>query len=343
LAKKHWQATYSTIKIISIFFLQAKPEKNPTSQEKVSLMSTSIFFQIEDNALLEKLKGFLEGEKYQVLLPKAPLEGEESALPLTKITQDILKQKPDIVVMDYNHDDEQSVKILQAVTDEYPNTSFIFIDSTSPADREHIVLAFNEGVKGFLLPDITKTLFLNSLSRAASGPSRSRTGEDTQSLAQELQDQGQRLGKLKIQLNSAQKLVNYLLTTPLSSQPRKVLVLSDSGYQREILKKLLEDYNFVVVTATTLEEAVTLTLKEKPRIVLSDYGLEDGKTGVDFCKELKYNQKFTPCYFVVCTASQDKLPLIMAPGNGVDDCLLKPSTDSATAEFITRIALGLIL
>ncbi|MDR2405424.1 MAG: response regulator [Deltaproteobacteria bacterium] len=306
-------------------------------------MSATIFFQIQDQTLIEKLKGFLEGEKYQVLTPKAPVEGEEDALPITRITQAILKQKPDIVVMDYNHEDEQSVKVMQAVTDEYPNTSFIFIDSVEPADRENVVLAFNEGVKGFLLQDTTKTLFINTLQRAHSGPSRTRTGEDTQSLEQELQDQGQRLGKLKIQLNSAQKLVNYLLTTPVSTQPRKILVLSDSGYQREILKKLLEDFNFVVVTATSIEEAVPLTLKEKPRIVLSDYTLEDGKTGVDFCKELKYNQKFTPCYFVVCTASEDKLPLVMAPGNGVDDCLLKPASDSATAEFITRIALGLIL
>jgi CheY-like chemotaxis protein len=306
-------------------------------------MSNSILFQIEDESLTERLTSFLEGEKYQILAPKPPVEGEEEKNPLTRITQVILKQNPDIVVMDYIAEDALSVKVMQAVTDQYPNTLFLFIDTHKPADRENLILAFNEGVKGFLPADLTKTVLLNTLARAAAGPSRTRTGEEGHSLEQELQDQGQKLGKMKIRLNSAQKLINYLLTTPVGAQPRKVLVLSDSGYQREILKKLLEDFNFVVLTATSIEEAVPLTMKEKPRIVVSDYSLEDGKTGVDFCKELKYNQKFTPCYFVICTASEDKLPLIMAPGNGVDDCLLKPATDSAVGEFITRIALGLIL
>jgi DNA-binding NarL/FixJ family response regulator len=306
-------------------------------------VSASVYFQIEDPELQERLKGYLEGEKYQPLFPKPPLEGEPEAMLLTSLTQGVLRQNPDIVVMDYLADDALSVKVMQAVTDQYPGTSFIFMDSKNPSDRENIILAFNEGARGFLLPDVSKTHFLNALARAYSGPSRTRTGEDSHSLEQELQDQGQKMAKFKIRLNSAQKLVNYLLSTPLGSQPRKVLVLSDSGYQREIFKKLLEDYNFVVVTSESIEEAVPLTLKEKPRIIVSDYSLEDGRTGVDFCKELKYNQKYNPCYFVICTASEDKLPLIMAPGNGVDDCILKPASDSAVSEFVTRIALGLIL
>lgn len=309
-------------------------------------MSTSILFHIEDGAETERLKGFLDGERYQVLLPKPPAEGEGESdpLPLTRISQDILRQKPDIVVMDYFADDALSVKVMQAVTDQYPATAFIFVDLPgNPADRENITFAFNEGARGFLLPDATRTTFLNALQRAYSGPSRMRTGEDSHTMEQELQDQGQKLAKLKFRLNSAQKLVNYLLTTPVGTQPRKVLILSDSGYQREILKKMMEDFNFVVSTSASFDEAVATTLKEKPRIVLSDYSLEDGKTGVDFCKELKYNQKFTPLYFVVCTASVDMLPIVMAPGNGVDDCLLKPAADSQVPEFITRIALGLIL
>jgi CheY-like chemotaxis protein len=308
-------------------------------------MSTSILLQIEDQALADKLKGFLQGERYQTLTPGPPL-GWESGTPeslLSVLTQGILEASPDIVVMDYLADDALSVKVMQAVTDQLPGTAFVFLDSRGQAEREHVILSFNEGVRGFLAPGVSKTAFLTAMARASSGPSRSRTGEDSHDLELEIQRQGQAISKLKQRLNAAQKLANYLLSTPVSSQPRKVIILSDSGYQREILKKLMEDVNFVVTVATSFEDAVAATLKERPRIVLCDYSLEDGKTGVDLCRELKFAQKITPLYFVVCTASIDKLPVVMAPGNGVDDCLLKPASDSQVPEFITRIALGLIL
>jgi CheY-like chemotaxis protein len=335
-------------------------------------MTASIYFYIQDDSLREKLAGYLEGEKYIPSFHKAagpaeaaepeappapaeaaaPAEGAEAAGPkegsggkgaIEDLAHAIIVAKPDIVVMDYIEEDALSVKVMQSVTDALPHTSFVFMDSGAKAGREAIILAFNEGARGFLAPDVTKTIFLNSLTRAYSGPSRIRTGEDSHTLEQELQNQGQKLSKMTVRLSSARKLVSYLLTTPVNSQPRKILVLSDSGYQREILKKLLEDYNFVVITAKTIAEAVPMTLKEKPRIIVSDYNLEDGKTGVDFCKELKYTQKYIPCYFVVCTANAEILPQVMAPGNGVDDCLLKPSTENTTAEFINSIALGLIL
>jgi DNA-binding NarL/FixJ family response regulator len=205
-------------------------------------------------------------------------------------------------------------------------------------------MAFNEGVRGFLRQDVTKAAFINILFRAYAGPARFRPVlMDEKAREDEIQRLGQKLSKKNVHLSSAQKLINYLLATPLNLQPRKVLLLSDSGYQRELLKKILEDSNFIVNTSGTIDEALGIMNAEKPRIIISDYGLDEGKTGVDFCREVKFVHKYGPCYFVVCTAGEDKLPLIMAPGNGVDDCMLKPSTDSSISEFVARVSLGLIL
>jgi CheY-like chemotaxis protein len=205
-------------------------------------------------------------------------------------------------------------------------------------------MAFNEGAAAFVRPDVLKETFLTMIARVCEGPARFRHArEGDRRLEEELQDTGQALARAKSLLAGAQKLINYLLTTPPGSQPRKVLILSDSGYQREMLKKLLEDSNFQVVTASGVDEAVDLAMAEKPRIIISDYALEDGRTGVDFCREMKFNRKLLPLYFVVCTAGLDKLPAIMAPGNGVDDCIQKPSAESSAAEFISRVALGLTL
>jgi DNA-binding NtrC family response regulator len=302
-------------------------------------MSVTILLLLSDPKLREKLEGFLEGGKCTVLPPPVTAPGGS----ISETAQEILAARPDVVVLDYIAEDAWSVKVLQEVTDERRSTGFIFADSGT-TDLENLTMAFNEGATAFVRRDVQKPAFLNMIARICEGPARIRYGRNGERrLEEELQATGQALAKAKSQLTGAQKLVNYLLTTPLNSQPRKVLILSDSGYQREMLKKLLEDSNFQVVTAGGVDEAVNLALSERPRIVISDYALEDGRTGVDFCKELKFNRKYMPLYFVVCTAGLDKLPAIMAPGNGVDDCIQKPSADSSAAEFISRVALGLIL
>jgi DNA-binding NtrC family response regulator len=302
-------------------------------------MTATILLHVSDAPLKEKLEGFLAGGKYTVLPPLELRPGDSDS----DTAAAILALRPDVVVLDYVAEDAWSVKVLQEVTDERRATGVIFAD-VGGTDLENLTMAFNEGAAAFVRPDVQKAAFINMIARICGGPARIRySREGDRRLEEEFQAAGQALSKAKVLLAGAQKLINYLLTTPVNSQPRKVLVLSDSSYQREMLKKLLEDYNFMVVTASGVDEAVSLALAEKPRIIISDYALEDGRTGVDFCQEMKFNRKFLPMYFVVCTAGLDKLPVIMAPGNGVDDCILKPSTDSSSAEFISRVALGLIL
>jgi DNA-binding response OmpR family regulator len=254
----------------------------------------------------------------------------------------ILAAGPDVVVMDYEAEDALGVKILQEVIDREPKVAFIFVDSDGRTDRESVLMAVNEGASAFIAPGIQPVALQNYVNRAVSGPRRLSRHDDP-SAEGELQDVSERLTRAKTRLNNAQKLIAYLLSTPLSAQPRKVLILSDSQYQRELLRKHLEDHNFVVLTASTMAEAASLAMSERPRIIVSDYELDEGRTGVDFCKDLKFVHKLAPCYFVVCTANQDKAGVIMTPGNGVDDCVLKPATPTALNSMLARVALGLII
>jgi DNA-binding NarL/FixJ family response regulator len=302
-------------------------------------MLATLLFHIEDDALRAKLVSFLEGEKYTI---QPDLTREEGELP-SDLAKRLISSHPDVVVMDYVQEDAFSVKVLQSATDQFAQANFVFVDPGS-TDMENIIMAFNEGARGFLRKDATQAVFLTTLSRAFSGPARWRSAqEDDNALEKEIHRLGQKIARGRASLTSSYKLISYLLSTPLNLQPRKVLILSDSSYQRELLKKIMEDANFLVSTAATTDEAVTGINEEKPRIIISDYGLNEGKTGVDFCREVKFVHKYGPCFFVVCTADEDKLPVIMAPGNGVDDCLLKPSTDSSISEFIARVSVGLII
>ncbi|MDR2368790.1 MAG: response regulator [Deltaproteobacteria bacterium] len=254
----------------------------------------------------------------------------------------ILAAAPDLVIMDFFPEDALSVKIMQDVTDKKPKVPFIFVDSDPPAAREIVLMAINEGAQAFIRRNIESVTLLNYVNRAMRGPSRLRQSEH--SIDEErLEALNARLTRAKTRLNNAQKLICFLLTTPLSNQARRALILSDSAYQRELLKKHLEDSNFVALTASNVAEAVALVIAEKPRIIISDYELDDGKTGVDFCREVKFVHKITPIYFVICTANLDRIASVLVPGNGVDDCIQKPASPTSLNEFLARVALGLII
>ncbi|MDR2141875.1 MAG: response regulator [Deltaproteobacteria bacterium] len=303
-------------------------------------MTASVLLLIDDQQLRDKLTGYLAGDRFVVTQGQALTSSSQVAATIAQIAA----ANPNLVIMDYLGEDEASVKVLQSFVDLGPGVDFIFVDSARQAEPDKIMLAFNEGVRAFLSPDISAVGLVNYVTRALEGPARFRGGfarPDSDGGSPSLG--GDSHGRLRSRLDSSLKLIAYLLSTPLNAQPRKTLVLSDSPYQRELLRKHLEDHNFTVLTAANFDDAVTLTLTEKPRTIISDYTLDDGKTGLDFCQALKFANKYTPCYFVVCTANMDKFSEIMTPGNGVDDCVLKPSPTSSLNEFLASVAAGLLL
>ncbi|MDR1872883.1 MAG: response regulator [Deltaproteobacteria bacterium] len=301
-------------------------------------MTASVLLLIDNEELRTKLNGYLASDRFAVSIGPSL----KSSSQVREIADFIAQAKVDLVIMDYVSEDEASVKVLQEFAESEDRTVFIFVDSYLQSDRDKIMLAFNEGVGAFLSPDISQYGLTNYVNRVLEGPCRFRFAFD-QKADPSFHQNDEVVNRFKARLDTAQKLITYLLSTPLSSQPRKALVLSDSAYQREVLKKHLEDHNYVVLTASKFDDAVALTLSDKPRVVISDYTLEDGKTGVDFCQTLKFTHKFNPLFFVVCTANMDKFSEIMTPGNGVDDCVLKPSPSSSLNDFLASVSAGLLL
>jgi DNA-binding response OmpR family regulator len=300
-------------------------------------MSAKVMLMIGDEALRARLSEPL-ADRHVLSEAGAPDPAEGPGPAAGRI----LEAAPDLVVMDYEAEDALSVKILQEVTDRSPKVGFILVDSAAGVDREDVMMAINEGAGAFVARDIQPVALQNYVNRVLSGPRRLSRPDNAVDEA-EYQKAGEELARARTSLGSAHKLIAYLLGTPLSAQPRKALILSDSASQRELLKKHLEDHNFVTLAASTLAEGVASVLSERPRIVISDYELGEGQTGIDFCRELKFVHKLTPCFFVICTASQEKISKIMAPGNGVDDCVVKPASPSSLNSFLARVALGLII
>ncbi len=298
-----------------------------------------ILLSLNDQTVLETVEQALSGTRHQAARIPAldPMAGPAALAAL------ISERRPDLVILDYISEDAASVKLMQTVNDLAERPEFIFIETGEPAERAQVLMAVNEGARAFLPKDFQAAALRNYVERAVSGPGRLRrrvlanSGSETA-----LHGLEELLGSLRIRAASFQRLISFLLSTPVGSQARKALVVSDSPYQLELLKKILDEHNFHVLTASDPADGLNLALSERPRIIISDLELE-GQTGVEFCQAVKLTHKLIPCYFIICTANQDKVAKVMTPGNGVDDCLVKPSGQSDTVDFISRVALGLLL
>ncbi len=259
-----------------------------------------------------------------------------------RMAEAVAGSKAEVVILDYIPDDAASVKLLQAVTDQARIPRFIFIlpDGVPVA---HILMAVNEGAAAILQRPVNPEALANYVERAISGPARFRheRGRD-EGAADEVAEIERDLKAMRIHLASARKLISFLMSTPTAEQHRSAMIVSDSAYQRDYLRKLLEDHGFHVTQAANPGEGLARALEEKPRVIISDLEME-GKNGVEFCRDLKIDHKFMPCYFVICTASSEKVDTVMVPGNGVDACVIKPSNESGNLELIANAAMGLLL
>ena len=270
---------------------------------------------------------------------RSPITPEDN--PKT-VASDMIRDKAQVAIMDYLAEDAASVKMLQAATDYARTPRFIFILPEN-VPISHILMAVNEGAAAIMERPVNIEALGNYVDRALSGPARFRHELDQEnSRAEEYAAMERDLKTMRMQMASTRKLIAYLMSTALSSQHRVAMVVSDSAYQRDYLKKLLEEHGFLVHAAMNPEEGLQVALAENPRIIISDLEME-GKNGIEFCHDLKIVHKFMPCFFVICTANSEKVDVVMAPGNGVDACVIKPSSESDNQELIATAAMGLLL
>ena len=242
------------------------------------------------------------------------------------------------VILDYLADDAASVKLLQAATDRPEAPRFLFA-LPNGVGVAHVLMAVNEGAAALLERPLNPEALVNYVDRAIRGPARFRRLDDSAADLEAVEREARSMGT---QLAAHRKLISYLMSTPVSSQCRTALVVSDSSYQRDYMKKLLEDHGFQVDCAGGAEDGLSTALEGRPRVVVSDLEM-DGKNGVEFCRDLKIVHKLIPCHFIICTANADRMDKVMTPGNGVDACVLKPANESGNQYLMASVAMGLLL
>lgn len=94
--------------------------------------------------------------------------------------------------------------------------------------------------------------------------------------------------------------------------------------ERQLLQEwthYLKKESIEVVGAQTVAEAKALVEEDKPDMLLVDWMLPSGESGLELCK---YNERYWGLPFIMVTAKGDELDKVIALELGADDYLTKP-------------------
>ncbi|MFH6991700.1 two-component regulator propeller domain-containing protein [Flavobacterium sp. FlaQc-48] len=106
---------------------------------------------------------------------------------------------------------------------------------------------------------------------------------------------------------------------------RTVLIIDDNAEIRNYLIKLFSDL-YIVYSAENGEEALKLTEKYMPDLVISDITMEQ-LDGLELCKKIKENNILSHIPVILLTASKNPETHLQGISGGADDYITKPFDD----------------
>ena len=104
---------------------------------------------------------------------------------------------------------------------------------------------------------------------------------------------------------------------------RKILIVDDSSTNNLLFQHLLEDEGYTVLIADNGEDAIKMTDKDRPHLVLLDIMLP-GVDGFQVLQELKENKKTKDIPVVMVTAKNDTWSMKKSMDLGAYDYVVKP-------------------
>jgi PAS domain S-box-containing protein len=109
----------------------------------------------------------------------------------------------------------------------------------------------------------------------------------------------------------------------ITDSPARVLIVEDERTDRELLEVMLGAEGFVLLAATSGEEALAMTLQERPDIILLDI-MMPGMDGFQVVSKLKSNLDTTNIPVIIVTALDDRSARLQGLNAGAEDFLTKP-------------------
>ncbi|CAG7659191.1 response regulator [Paenibacillus allorhizosphaerae] len=150
-----------------------------------------------------------------------------------------------------------------------------------------------------------------------------------------------RLQQLEIEKNALEKTVasvirriNEIEGDENGVSAKKILIVDDVAFMRQILGEILEKHGYLVVTAENGQQAVDNFADEKPDIVIMDINMPimDGITATTKIKEMDKDAK------ILALSAKGFLPVIFEIlEEGARDFIVKPFQEETILDALIRI------
>lgn len=113
----------------------------------------------------------------------------------------------------------------------------------------------------------------------------------------------------------------------------KILVVDDEQDLVKLIRYHLEKDGYKVITAYNGDDALFLTRKERPELIILDLMLP-GIDGLEVCRKLKADQEFAHTAIIMLTAKGEETDITMGLKLGADDYMTKPFSPK---ELVARV------
>lgn len=113
-----------------------------------------------------------------------------------------------------------------------------------------------------------------------------------------------------------------------------ILVVEDEPAIREMIITTLEMSGFVCLQAEDISQAHQKVVDDRPDLILLDWMLPGGQSGIDFCRRLKKDELLDEIPIIMLTAKGEEDNKVQGLDAGADDYITKPFS---TRELISRI------
>ena len=113
-----------------------------------------------------------------------------------------------------------------------------------------------------------------------------------------------------------------------------ILVIDDESSVLKVIEKRLQTYNCKIITGTSGEEALDLTKKHNPNLIIMDVMMPP-PNGFQVCRMLKDNPEYKKIPIILLTAKSTESDKFWGTEAGADAYLTKPYNADELLEQIT--------
>ena len=115
-----------------------------------------------------------------------------------------------------------------------------------------------------------------------------------------------------------------------------ILIADDSDTQLKHLKSILESAGYTTITASSGNQAITLSEKMKPDAIMLDIVMEDGD-GYKACRAIKKNPTYANTPVIMVSSKSNPVDKQWAKQLGASEYVVKPYEDKEILDKLTAV------